>query len=234
MKLVLLTTDTLHHVYFVRELAPRFPLARIFVETTGVTAPFPTAHPYEAERDDYERTHWFGAAPPPLETFAPVTRCARMRGAAAELRALAPEVIVVFGTGRLGAEVIGTCPTGIINLHGGDAERYRGLDSDLWSIYHGDFAALAVTLHRLNAELDDGELILEAPIPLHRGMGLHELRAVKTEVCVRLVVAALAMYQALGAFISRPQRQQGRYYSFMPAPLKDLCVERFAQHTREL
>ena len=46
-----------------------------------------------------------------------------------------------------------------INLHGGDPEKYRGLDSHLWSIYHEDWASLVSTLHVVSKDLDAGDSI---------------------------------------------------------------------------
>ena len=65
-------------------------------------------------------------------------------------------------------------------------------------------------------------------------MALHELRQVNTEICVRLTLDALAGFVRVGRFVGQAQRRLGRYYSFMPAVLKDLCVERFARHTSAL
>lgn len=98
-----------------------------------------------------------------------------------------PDAILVYGTGKLGQQVIDVCPDGILNLHGGDPELYRGLDTHLWVIRARDFGALCVCLHRVTAGLDAGEIIGVENIPLKRGMGLHELRRYNAETCVRLV-----------------------------------------------
>ncbi len=150
------------------------------------------------------------------------------------MAATKPDALVVFGTGRLGEAVIGLSPDAAVNLHGGDPEDYRGLDTHLWAIYHGDFPSLVTTLHRLAPTLDSGEIIQSLPLPLERGMALHELRRVNTEICLRLTLAALDDFKRRGRFVGRQQRRIGRYYSFMPAVLKPLCVERFARHTERL
>ena len=49
----------------------------------------------------------------------------------------------------------------IFNLHGGDPEKYRGLDSHYWSIYHNDFKSLITTLHKVRPILDTGEIVLQ-------------------------------------------------------------------------
>ena len=46
----------------------------------------------------------------------------------------------------------------IFNLHGGNPEEFRGLDSHYWSIYHNNFN-LYSCLHKLSYKLDDGDII---------------------------------------------------------------------------
>lgn len=231
MKLAILTTDTLHHLRFCQEVARRAEVAAIFLEPPGSPPPFPTRHAFEDRRDEHELRVWFDGAPPRFEDLAPRVERRSPNDAASvdALRSLALDVAIVFGTRKLGPAVIATCPRGIVNLHGGNPEDYRGLDTHLWAIYHRDLSALVTTLHRASPELDGGETILQAPVPLRRGMEIHELRSANTGVCVELTLAALDMWERRKDFISRPQRRAGRTYSAMPEVLKGVCAGRFAR-----
>lgn len=236
MRLVVLTTETPHHVRFVQEIGRAFSISTVLVETSSLAAPFPTRHPFEDQRDAHERALWFGQRDLRL---ADVSECECFPSindaeAVARLRQLAPDVVITFGTGRLKPAVIEVAPAGIINLHGGDPEHYRGLDTHLWAVWHGDFGGLVTALHRLNAELDDGDILERAAVPLRPGMKLHELRAANTETCIELTRRALERRAAQGSFQAAPQLRRGRYYSFMPAVLKDLCVGRFERYTAKL
>jgi methionyl-tRNA formyltransferase len=227
----------LHHRHFVRAVQAAMPIARVFVETAPrAPAGFETTHPFETARDRHESETWFGGAPPSLDGLAPSESFPNLNAPEA-VRAIAaakPDALVVFGTGRLNEAVIGLCPNAAVNLHGGNPEDYRGLDTHLWAIYHGDFPALVTTLHRLAPTLDSGDVIQTLPLPLARGMALYELRRINTEICLRLTLSALEDLARRGQFAGRAQRRAGRYYSFMPAVLKTLCVERFARHTERL
>jgi folate-dependent phosphoribosylglycinamide formyltransferase PurN len=236
MRLAVLTTETLHHAYFVRELSRHHPIQLVMGESSGIIPPFDITHSFEASRDVHERDTWFGGLDVDLASFAPTSAVRSMNDPAAvqQLRDTSPDVVIVFGTGKLHPPVIDLCPHGIVNLHGGDPENYRGLDTHLWAIYHRDFSALVTTLHGLTAELDDGEIVGRHALPLSHGMRLHELRRVNTEVCVRLVTNALEGFARRGHFASRPQTRCGRYYSFMPSVLKALCVQRFEKYTTRL
>jgi methionyl-tRNA formyltransferase len=235
MKVIILTTETPHHAYFVRELASLFSVS-VISETQSLAAPFPNAHPFEKTRDQYEQECWFGGAAAKLGDFAETsfTESANRPETVEILTKAKPDAIVVFGTGRLHSEVIDVNPDAIINLHGGDPEEYRGLDTHLWAVYHRDFDGLVSTLHRLNAELDDGDILLQANLPVNRNMALHELRRVNTEVCTDMTTVALAGFQELGKFVGRPQRNSGRYYSFMPTQLKEICFRQFSKYSSKL
>jgi len=236
MKVVILTTQTTHHTYFVRELGKEFEVNAVFVERTVNKAVFDTHHSFEDDRDIYEKAVFFDNKEPRLENECQVIEVETINNhkSVNRLKEFKPEVVISFGAGKVKQEVIDVCPEGIINLHGGNPEEYRGLDSHLWAIYHGDYKNLIVTLHRLNEELDDGEIILQSPIKLDRDMKLHQLRRLNTEICAELTLSGLDMFKRHGRFISRPQLKQGRYYSFMPAALKEICQRRFERYTETL
>ncbi len=236
MRLVVLTTETLHHCYFVREVTASNSVDLVVIECDHPVAPFDTRHAFEDQRDAHERATWFGGDRASIGELAETleVKSANDPRAVDRLQRIQPEVILVFGTAKLSRAVIEICPHGIVNLHGGDPEHYRGLDSRLWAIYHGDYEQLKVTLHCVNERLDGGDIVAQRPLPLRRGMGIHELRRVSTEVCVDVVRAALGKWDCDGGFTSKPQRQRGRYYSFMPPVLKELCKRQFEAYTRDL
>ncbi len=232
MKLIILTTETYHHAYFIREISKEFPIEKVFVQKKLLVPPFDTYHSFEDEQKNYERKNIFNNENKYIKDFADVIEINTINDndSISLLRKINPTIIITFGTGKISENVIDICPYGIINLHGGDPEKYRGLDSHLWGIYHDDFN-LIITLHRLNRNLDDGEIILQKPILLTKNMGIFELRSKNTGICIELVLSSLDMYKRHNSFISRPQTMKGRYYSFMPSVLKDICVKKFHKYT---
>ncbi|HEX5425738.1 MAG TPA: hypothetical protein VFW94_19475 [Candidatus Acidoferrales bacterium] len=231
----MLTTQTAHHTYFVREIAARYPAIEVFCEQDVLEASFDTAHVFEEVRDRYENMLWFSGVPARLSDFGPVTTSPTINDETilAGLQRFDPDVLVDFGTGKVKSPVLGFKPDRLFNLHGGDPQQYRGLDSHLWAIYNSDFAGLVTTLHRLSATLDAGDIVLLREVPIRPGMLLHELRAATTQVCVDIALAALAEFETAGNVNSTPQRARGRYYSFMPAALKEECRRKFEDFTRD-
>jgi len=225
-----------HHTYFVKEISSRFALVAVITESSMLVPPFETTHSFEVERDHYETSMFFGGQ---LVTMADFTHSYivsdinndNSRGLIASYE---PDIVIVFGTRRIGKEIIDLCKEGFVNLHGGDPEQYRGLDSHLWGIYHGDFGSLAVTLHRVNEKLDDGEILARETIALSRDMRLYQLRKANTELCVDITMNTLNRWVINRTFKSWKQQRIGRYYSFMPSVLKNHCVSKFEHYTTEL
>ena len=237
MKIGILTTQTPHHAFFVREIQSTFGDVVAFCETRNASQPpFTIHHPFEDDREEYEWNRWFGGDVTAIADLVPTRQILTMNEpeAVTSLEHEKAEVVLVFGTGILKPQVIATNPNRIFNLHGGDPESYRGLDTHLWAIFHREFSGLVTTLHRLDAGVDTGDIIVQGSLPLHAEMQIHQLRAANTEVCVRLAVAAIDMIARHGDVTSRPQRAVGRYYSAMPADLKSVCQSRFNAHIKKL
>ena len=236
MRIVLLTTDTTHHTYFAWKLNEAFPLQSIFLETKGITPRFDTFHPFESLRDVYEREVLLKDFD---GTISDVTDTRNFESMNDEkcvfaLQALEPDVVIVFGTGKLYMPMISVSSVACLNLHGGNPERYRGLDTHLWAIYHNDFHDLVTTIHHVDADLDTGDIVLQSELRFEPNTQLHQMRAINTRVCVDLLLVALYSLQSIGWLPSRKQVGRGRYYSFMPAVLKEDCVRKFDRYISEL
>src|SRR3990167_5880538 len=125
----ILTTDTIHHRYFVQRVSEACENVKIFVEQKQLTSPFPVAHPYENERNQIETQAWFrGGCVPKLAYFAP---CVYLNDLNAEesknkLRTHQADIYITFGTGKLSKTICDEFAGRLINLHGGDPQKYRG------------------------------------------------------------------------------------------------------------
>ena len=236
MRVIILTTETPHHLYFVKKVSTVFNITGIGVEQQLLKAPFQTHHSFEDERERYEVTELLQEKRMRFKDYSETKAFDNINdeGCIQFVADLKPDVIVTFGTGLIRKSLIHLCPDGFINLHGGDPEYYRGLDTHMWAIYHWEFEQLIVTLHRLNPSLDDGEIIQQAQIRLDKNSKIAKLRVENTKLCVQLTLSALSTFNQLGSFISKPQQRKGRYYSFMPTDLKEVCVKNFEQYKQKL
>ncbi|MDG2323184.1 MAG: formyltransferase family protein [Akkermansiaceae bacterium] len=236
MRVAFLTNQTTHHAQFVRELLPAAEVIGSVLETTGVTPPFDTGHAYLEKQSEFEVQKFFGGDDCQIADLAPAASFANINdpGVVETVQEWQPDLTVAFGVRRVKPEVINAIPGQLLNLHGGDPEEYRGLDTHLWAIYHSDFNALVTALHVLAPRLDTGNIVQIAKIPVYAGMPLHELRAANTQVCIDLVRGAIDTLNSKGEIPTTPQRKLGRYYSFMPSVMKDVVKRRFEAHTAKL
>jgi methionyl-tRNA formyltransferase len=236
MKIILLTTDTLHHKYYINRLIEVYDLELIIVEINTYKPPFDIAHSFELIRENYESEVMFQNSIPEIDSYKHVFFTDQINSVEVKERVdtIKPDVVIVFGNSKLSQAIIDTCPNGIINLHGGDPEEYRGLDSHLWAIYHNDFSNIITTIHHLNSKLDEGDILFKLPVDIHPKMKLLELRKSNTDTCVELTKLALNQYIQEGKFVSKKQIKKGRYYSYMPSVLKEIVCQKFEKHTAKL
>jgi len=235
MKIAILTTETIHHTYFVKRLASLYSDINVFVERRRESSFSEKTSQFDNSVSEFERNHWFKSCSPSIADFAQVSlfESLNSESAANALRKFAPDVTLIFGTRILSNFILEVCSPNIFNLHGGDPEMYRGLDSHLWSIYHGDFGSLLTTLHFASVTVDTGRIVLQGELPLSGCNSLYQSRAINTEVCVQLSLSLLCLFQYVGVASYRTQRSKGRYYSAMPSALKEICVKKFERFVLE-
>lgn len=236
IKTVILTTDTTHHRFFAKKLGEHVEISHIVCESRILKPNFETYHPFEDRQAEYEKQNLLMGDECPFDGVAStsVYESVNLAESVRKIKELSPDVIFVFGTGKLSKKIIEIPGLCCLNLHGGHPEHYRGLDTHLWAIYHGDFRSLITTLHHVDVELDTGNIAIQKALPLTPGMKLYQLRTVNAMACVELCVAAMGALRDIGKIPSREQMMIGRYYSFMPASLKSVCEKRFENFTGSL
>ena len=236
MRIAILTTQTPHHARYVQAMDDAHDVAGVLLETTAAAAPFDTAHPFEQARDAFECETWFLGKEPIIADLAPTRSFSSLShpDAAKALADMQADVAVVFGTGKLAGPILNVLPHRLLNLHGGDPQDYRGLDTHLWAVYHSDFGAIVSCLHFVEPDLDTGAVLEVKTVPLRKGMELHELRHANTETCIDITHTALRGFEPGNMLRVTPQQRRGRYYSFMPAVLKEICVTKFRRHAEPL
>ena len=73
MKLMILTTETLHHTFFVREMVKNYNDVMVLCETkNNQRALYDTSHDFEKIRNDFEKNLWFNNKKSVLKNFAEV------------------------------------------------------------------------------------------------------------------------------------------------------------------
>lgn len=164
--------------------------------------------------------------PPAIKTLAieagiPVYQPERVGDAAAELKELDPEIVVVMAYGQILRKNILTLPSkAIINLHASLLPKYRGAACIQAAIDAGD-SETGITAMHVVRELDAGDMILAKSIaiaPDETGGSLHDKLAdlaadVLTETLAQLDVGSASRVPqdlALVSYIPKLEREDGR------------------------
>lgn len=147
--------------------------------------------------------------------------------AISRVKAISPDVIIVVGTRKLSKIFLQASNCLIVNLHGGDPCKYRGLDSHFWAMYHKDFDSFDICLHHVTAELDSGDIIQKEKMDINASSKIEHLRLINTECAVKMTINFMNDLCAKRKLKNNPQERKGRYYSFMPSCLKEIAINNF-------
>jgi methionyl-tRNA formyltransferase len=133
-------------------------------------------------------------------------------GVQAELRSLAPEVIVVAAYGLiLPQAVLSLPPLGAVNIHASLLPRWRGAAPIQRALLAGD-GVTGISIMQMDAGLDTGPVLLRAEVPIAPEDTAGTLADRLAALGARLIVAALDGL-ARGALPPTPQPTEGVTYA---------------------
>ena len=225
--MIIFTTDTLHHRYFISYLAEKgFVPKCIFLEETSVTPKFPIGPIFEEEQNKFENKKWKNTKK--LNSFN-LYKTPNINSLLDKIKIYNNEQLVVFGTRKIDDNILNNFKIPPINIHWGDSRRYRGLDSDLWAIYHNDYDSIGVSIHEVVRQLDKGKIIYFRKMKIIKNMLCSHIRYYTTVIASELVVKILKQN-----YIIKKDGGNGRYYSFMPLDLKKIVEKKFNLYCAEI
>ena len=221
-KVIVLTSTFLRHQYVVNQLARRLDVTGVWQEEKSFD-PFTNAVTTEDERvvqahfdgRDASEEAWFGTDATLDVGGAPVVRvtpgaCSDPVEVAA-MRALEPDVALVFGTGILKQPFIDAFSGRIINLHLGLSPYYRGAGTNFWPLVNREPEYVGATIHYLDAGIDTGPIIAHVRPGVLPEDGPHDIgnRAI---VAAADCLADAALAHVAGRVRAVPQTGGGRLY----------------------
>jgi methionyl-tRNA formyltransferase len=127
------------------------------------------------------------------------------------MAALAPDVVLVFGTGILRDPLLSTFEGRIINIHLGLSPYYRGAGTNFWPLVNREPELVGATIHYIDAGIDTGPILAHARPAIARGDGPHDLGNKTIAAAARTLLRAAAAHVA-GAACPVPQWDEGRLY----------------------
>jgi methionyl-tRNA formyltransferase len=127
------------------------------------------------------------------------------------MRALAPDVVLVFGTGLLKPALLDRFPGRAVNIHLGLSPYYRGAGTNFWPLVNGEPEYCGATIHYLDAGVDSGPIIAHVRPPIQAGDGPHDIGN-RTIVAAAEALADAVVLRVRGRLRGVPQAGGGRLY----------------------
>lgn len=241
MRLVLFSTRTKHHYYFIQKLHKKHDISQVIFEKRNLNPAYKTGPFFDSEQDEYEKRFFDEAdrgvkpqLPDVLEKKAIDVYSVNQEGMKEYLNALRPDIIWVYGTGRIKPHIIEIPKWGMINLHGGISQKYRGLDSILWAMYYNDFNNLGLTVNYVVPELDTGNILMQEYLKVSKDDEIYHYRYKMTLLATSASIELLKEFEKNKAPLLAKPQVPGNYYSLMPLEKKWTSFHNFKKYREEL
>lgn len=113
----------------------------------------------------------------------------------------------------------------IVNAHAGQLPHFRNMNVVEWALYTG--SQVVGTVHRIDAGIDTGAILLERPLDLSAARSVARAREIAFDQVARLVAPAVVGH-ARGEIEERPQPRRGTRWYVMHPYLRDRLDRRLA------
>ncbi len=99
-----------------------------------------------------------------------------------------------------------------INIHNAPLPKYRGMLPNFWQLYHGEEKA-GITIHRINADIDAGDIITQYYLPIEPQDSLNDLIVKTKKEDARLLIKVIEDFRN-GKVEYHKMLGEGSYNSF--------------------
>ena len=121
-------------------------------------------------------------------------------------RNLNPDLLILFGVSILREPMMSLAKNGAINVHTALLPEYRGPWPEFWQVYNEDYDTAGVTIHKVDKQLDCGDIILQKPSHPNRGMNPYMIRILNISVANQLLPKAAHAFLN-GEITPQPQKE---------------------------
>jgi methionyl-tRNA formyltransferase len=131
-----------------------------------------------------------------------------------KVRSISLDIILSIASSRIfGSSILSIPKLGCLNVHAGMLPRYRGINPSFWSLLNQEKQS-AVTVHYINEEIDDGEIIQQDIFDIQGINSLHAVYLKVQEVAPKTIVKALACIKEGNIRTIKNERSRSTYFSF--------------------
>ncbi len=108
-----------------------------------------------------------------------------------ELKKIKPDIIAVCGSSILKKDIIAIPQKGVLNLHGGLSQKYRGVWTTMWAVYNEEPEYVGVTVHYVSAGIDDGNIIYQERPDIVKDDNPETLYAKVVKLGIKMMIRAI-------------------------------------------
>jgi len=107
------------------------------------------------------------------------------------IRSRNPDLIAVCGASILKRELLAIPPHGVLNLHGGLSQFYRGLFTTDWAVHNREPECVGATVHFVSEGVDDGDIVYQGRPAIEADDHPNSLYEKVVRLGVRMMVQAI-------------------------------------------
>lgn len=100
---------------------------------------------------------------------------------------IGPDLIMIYGSGILKSNTIEMLKGNIYNIHSSVLPHYRNVHSDFWAYAHHEYNKIGVTIFKLNAGIDMGNIAIQKISDLKEGAKLEEYKVRNLYIIIELL-----------------------------------------------
>lgn len=241
LRVVLVVSKDPSDLYFANRLAGRLSACGVVVEDQGVCAPLwprlrrraqkllrPWELPEQWRGERIVAEHRRRSGEIDREGFGPdgyalrlPEGCQRLEVAGkgvlnspetvGRVAALKPDLLLLCGCSIVKKELLSLPRLGALNLHGGLAQRYRGVWTTLWAVVNREPEYVGATVHFVAPGIDDGDIVFQGRPEIDPNDNPESLYVKVVRLGVEMMASAVAGI-ASGEIRRYPLEERGALY----------------------
>ncbi len=226
MDIYVFTTRTDHHYYFIKKILNTKKIKRIIYETESIRFNYNTKNPFSDKESNYEKKFFkISMNDKKKINQIPYIEISNINYMNLDfIDNKKDNLAIVFGCRKIHKKIYNKFNFGMLNIHRGLTQYYRGLDSEYWPIFFNEFDKLGTTIHKIDNNLDTGDIFYQNKLSLNKKNKIFHLKALTTQIAVDGIIKILDNFD-LFKKNSKKQILIGKYYSAMRSSLKKKCFK---------
>ena len=226
MDIYVFTTRTDHHYYFIKKILNTKKIKRIIYETESIRFNYNTKNPFSDRENNFEKKFFkISMKDKKKINQIPYIEISNINYLNLDfIDNKKDNLAIVFGCRKIHKKIFNKFNFGMLNIHRGLTQYYRGLDSEYWPIFFNEFDKLGTTIHKIDNNLDTGDIFYQNKLSLNKKNKIFHLKALTTQIAVDGIIKILDNFD-LFKKNSKKQISIGKYYSAMRSSFKKKCFK---------